>query len=896
MELRYSRLVSCIIVALFPFSFFASAQIIWSEDFESYVDDTGYKGSTSESSGDYPSGVSKWTLDVSNSTLTSESQWFMVNQVSSNNIFETCNVTGEAVWESERINISNYVDVVIEASISEVGSHESNDYLKLYYKLDDGSEILFSVNGENFGDFGNLTAIQPGLSGDSLRIKIRALNTANSEKIRFDDVKVKGVSGTASLIFTEVIDPSDGSGARYVEFKNLSSSSIDFDQLTYYLSRQNEGDENNWGDLKLTGTLPSGGLRIVGNNSSDFNTSYGYTPTYINTIIDGDGRDAYVIFSGGDHTAGVVVDICGKIDEDGDGQDWDYIDKRAVRQSNVNVGVNEWSSSEWTISSANVSDATPGALENEFRYGGSVWRPDATAPTTESDSKDVVVQSGTATISSSFDCASLKVYSGSTLELGAGNGITVNGAVTNNGTLKLKSDATSNSSLITTGSSTGNLQYDLYVTGGASSPWHLISSPVESQSINDFVTDASNSIQTSANDNYGVAIYNTTTEAWNYYHNGSGVSPNVAASGAGNFLSAKGYSILRSSSGEISFSGTINTENQSIALTANKWNLIGNPYPSFINVNTGTNILTECSSVLDASYQAIYTWNPSSTTYDIINNASSTTYLSPGQGFFVRAASGGGNCSFTEAMQSHQTGDWFQRGASDWVSVKLVAEFESIKSSTEVKYIDDTSYGLDLGFDAGRFNGANNDYYVFTKLVDGSQDFLELGLQCIPPFDEFFNEPIPIGVFVSEDVEVNFSVELTDFNDDVLVYIEDVLQDTYTRLDLDDSFYSTWVGANEASTGRFYLHTQSSSVVLEDLNASDYTVFLSDNSKILNIIGAIDFDAQATLYDCLGRLVYSSRLDLANRNELLLPDLNSGIYVLSFTIKNGIIQKKILIQ
>lgn len=882
------------LIIVFSIPLFCNSQVIWSEDFESYQDDTGFKGSTTETSGDYPNSVSKWTLDVSNSTMTDNNSWFMVNTVSSNKVFEAKNVKGEAIWQSEKVDISGYVNVCIRVAISEVGAHESNDYIKLYYKLDDGSETLFSVNGENYDDFSSLIALQPGLSGDSLRIIIKTLNTAASEKIRFDDIKVEGVLGSSSLIFTEISDPSDSEGGRFVELMNTSDGSINFDEVTYYLSRQNQGDENDWGDFKLSGSLPKNGLLVIGKNNSDFNSSYGCLPQLESSIVDGDGSDTYVLYSGANHLTGAIVDIYGKIDEDGNGQDWDYTNKRAVRNSNIVVGVNEWSDSEWQISSATVSDLSPGALESEYRYDGSNWFPNATAPNTLSDNENVVIQSGQVSINTSFDCANLTIFSGSTLELESGRGLTVNGDLTNSGTLNLKSDASSSSSLIVTGSSSGNIQYDLHVTGGAFSPWHLISAPVEAQSINDFVTNENNSIQVSSSNNYGLATYSTATDAWNYYHNGLGSSPNILSSTAGNFLPSIGYSTLRSTDGNLSFTGTVNTDDQTLSLAAGKWNLIGNPFPSFINVNTGTNLISESSSVLNPSYQAVYMWNPETSSYDVINNASGASYLSPGQGFFVYAASEGGNLSFTEAMQSHQTGDWFQRGEQPWSSLKLKAEFESTHSSTEVKFIEATTYGLDLGFDAGRFNGANNVYYLFTQLVDGAIDSLELGLQCIPLFNQSFVEPIPVGVFAHENTELKFTLSLSEFNEDVWVYLEDALLETYTRLDVDGSYYSTSVNAMENSTGRFYLHVQSSELKQIEVNDETVDVFFSNDSKMLQLIGGIG-SSQLKLFDSLGRLVFHYHLIVEGRTEVSLHHFNSGVYIVQLEINDEMINKKIVI-
>ena len=83
---------------------YLSAVTIWSENFSSYTDDSGYIGSTSGAvtNGDYPSSVSKWTLDVSAATLSATSDWFMVN----NGLFETRDSDGECIWTSQSISIS----------------------------------------------------------------------------------------------------------------------------------------------------------------------------------------------------------------------------------------------------------------------------------------------------------------------------------------------------------------------------------------------------------------------------------------------------------------------------------------------------------------------------------------------------------------------------------------------------------------------------------------------------------------------------------------------------------------------------------------------------------------------------------------------------------------------
>ena len=174
---------------------FALAETIWTEDFASYSDNSGYIGSGSGAvtTGDYPSSVSKWTLDVSAATLNADTDWFMVNSVSSQNLFETRDSDGECIWTSESITISGYTDVGIQVAVTESGTFESTDYVKLYYKLDSGAETIFETNGNNVDDFTSVTASHSNLSGSTLQIIIKTKNNAGAEYLRFDDVTVTGI-------------------------------------------------------------------------------------------------------------------------------------------------------------------------------------------------------------------------------------------------------------------------------------------------------------------------------------------------------------------------------------------------------------------------------------------------------------------------------------------------------------------------------------------------------------------------------------------------------------------------------------------------------------------------------------------------------------------------------
>ena len=184
----------------------------------------------------------------------------------------------------------------------------------------------------------------------------------------------------------------------------------------------------------------------------------------------------------------------------------------------------------------------------------------------------------------------------------------------------------SSGSLIVSGTSTGNITYNRNL---ATENWYLVSSPVEGQDIDTFV--AAEGLASGTNgSNLGLSDYNNATPGWTYYQNG--------ASGTGSFTSGDGRSIKLASQGDISFTGTINTSDVTVAMTSNSngFNLVGNPYPSYVagneNADGTNNILTINSANLTEN--TLWFWNQSTGSYNQINQASTAFQIAPAQGFF----------------------------------------------------------------------------------------------------------------------------------------------------------------------------------------------------------------------------------------------------------------------
>ncbi|MEO9953855.1 hypothetical protein [Nonlabens sp.] len=209
--------------------------ILYSEDFESYVTNTGisYDGGsmTTTDTGDYTtgtgvlqSGVSHWTLDaphVDNSEDASYDKFLVTENYDSSTRLMANYVNGEASWLSKSIDISGMTNVSFSLDITGYGELEYqssqhgtatrvNDYADVYYRIDGGSWIkiidynsngtinhtltaVYSTGGgRTNGSFPTETVTESGLSGTSLELKVTFQNWWTEEFIYLDNIEVIG--------------------------------------------------------------------------------------------------------------------------------------------------------------------------------------------------------------------------------------------------------------------------------------------------------------------------------------------------------------------------------------------------------------------------------------------------------------------------------------------------------------------------------------------------------------------------------------------------------------------------------------------------------------------------------------------------------------------------------
>jgi hypothetical protein len=473
-------------------------------------------------------------------------------------------------------------------------------------------------------------------------------------------------------------------------------------------------------------------------------------------------------------------------------------------------------------------------------------------------------------IGSTVSLRNLVIENESLVTINGTGSLTLSENLTNNGVFIVNSGG----SVIVNGRSTGAITYNVAI---ADTNWHLVSSPVIGEQYDD-VWITNNSIASGTGNNRGISYYNNgvphaTTQHWRYFQTAD----------AGTFTNGIGYSNLRTSDGNYSFTGTFPTTDvtPNISQDDNSWNLLGNPYPSYIDIGA---FITANAAKLSDAYQAIYVWN--GTAYDNLTAG----YIHPGQGFFVNSNIVSGTVSITEAMQSHQTGVTFYKTSTPSVNLK-VSDGISYKE-TQINYLDAKTTGLDPRFDIGLFDGASSKLRIYTHLLKDNQR-IKFSRQALPN-SGLVSMIVPVGVKANAGKEIIFTTDALNLPADINVFLEDKVANTITRLDEEHTAYRVTLIEALNGVGRFFLHT--SSQILEVSNVDLVSVSIYSSDKKIHLSGLPNGFSKITLYNVLGKVVLKESTT-KNRTSISVKNLSKGaVYIVKLITEKGVMSKKIIIE
>lgn len=543
---------------------------------------------------------------------------------------------------------------------------------------------------------------------------------------------------------------------------------------------------------------------------------------------------------------------------------WNYVGTYAYGWAVDNVSVSILNSRRWS-----------GMVDNNWSTPGN-WDENAVPDASSQVYIDDMISLTSPVIQNDAECYSLTIFPwvAEPVIVSPGSTLTVYTQLENNKAegIMIQADETESGSLIAgsrTGGGTERVQIHLDKDGDG---WHNVSSPV-TQTIQDFLFE-NTIIPEKAGGIRGMVPYNTAEDKWDAYFTNSTT---------GNLETAKGYLLRPDVPGLVEFSGTIRTGEPKINISHDGfgWNLIGNPYPSAVNANSGVypnNFLTLNDGIYyDDSFAALYVWDGES--YSPITLVSGSEFIGVGQGFFIRTGISS-TADFTPAMQVHQPSAVL-KSETIIPEIKLAVSNGKKSFSTNIMFLKDATTGVDRGYDAGILK-ADKNFSIFTHLVEDNN--VEFMLQCLP-FPKSDGMIIPVGIDCTAGGDVTISLSATTVPANYNVVLEDRLLNKFIPFNEASNFYNATLAAETKGIGRFYLHVKSAQTTgIDNLTDAKINAWM-DRDEIV-VKGVTENNAVAKLFDARGSLILMKNLENTNTNRIKVNGINTGIYMLQ-VIENG---------
>ncbi|MGB0879189.1 MAG: choice-of-anchor J domain-containing protein [Polaribacter sp.] len=432
-------------------------------------------------------------------------------------------------------------------------------------------------------------------------------------------------------------------------------------------------------------------------------------------------------------------------------------------------------------------------------------------------------------------------------------------------------------SMIAQSTVVGNITYKR--TLSVADKWYLVAAPVVGETIENLITN--HTFATGTSPNIGLAPYDNTqtdiNDRWNYQELGS----------MGPINNGQGYSVRLATPSDISFTGTFNTNDvtQAIAIGAgDAFNLIGNPYPSYIN--SGTFLTTNTSNLTS---QTIWIWNQATGMYDT-KVTDDAFKVAPGQGFFVECGTAG-TITFEESTQSNEATDTFQRQTRS--EIELTITDETTSRYAKIYYVENATTGFDNGYDGKLFGGVQNSFEIYSHLLADNQGG-KYQIQSLSNAD-YESMIVPMGVKADAGKEITFSVKTMNLPTDVKVFLEDKEANIFTRLDEANTEYNVTLSEALDGVGRFYIHTSASALTVGDATLSTVNIYKSDIST-LRIVGLPQGNTTVKLFSVEGKEVLHTSFTTNGIKDISLSRLSASMYIVEIQTEIGKLNKKIILE
>ena len=504
--------------------------------------------------------------------------------------------------------------------------------------------------------------------------------------------------------------------------------------------------------------------------------------------------------------------------------------------------------------------------------------------------------------------------------------------ITNNGTITVEN----NGAIIQRGAADNNTGTGTYIIERegkiSNTAFNVWSSPVPGLAVHDDALVGSYDAVFSDANPCDIFVFDASKQNWShdfeedYSTNCDGnpvtFSSNFLISGADGILTtARGYFVPGATPATRTFEGgsihngdiTKNlqsgTRPGSANWSHNDWNLIGNPYPSAIDVErfldfNGSELITQAVYVWDDRETGVYdeadyiTVNASGSTPGGGNNNITNGNIASCQGFAVQ---GTGTVTFTNAMREGGN-DQFRSG-SDFGQNPNTRMWLSVSDNTRqsemlIALVPGTTREFDKKYDAPKYYGQQN--LNIAAQLPGGEDMAIYAESPLTGINE--ERKIPLTFQTSNTDEMKFAINRSDqMPENLEVFLVDELAGVETNL-LKEEHYSFTPDTAGNYRDRFYLKLVNKLTAAEDPTEdySDITGVEENREEIEVKTWARQNDIvvesrgvqlkSVELIDVSGRTLAIQRATSTNRILMETSGLSSGVYMVRSLDTNGAIR------
>lgn len=347
------------------------------------------------------------------------------------------------------------------------------------------------------------------------------------------------------------------------------------------------------------------------------------------------------------------------------------------------------------------------------------------------------------------------------------------------------------------------------------------------------------------------------------------------------------FDIVTPSTQTAAFIGIPNNGDVSKTVVKDKFNLLGNPYPSAIDgyklirdTNIGTIYLWTHNTPPAGDGSGKYKY--ASADYAAFNLSGSirnggdatgpTGYIAAGQGFFAKPITT--SITYTNGMRvSNRNNNFYKTAKTEnlernrlWLNL---SNAEGAFKQTLVGYIEGATNEQDLNYDAASFNGNSYvDFYSINEAVKFSIQARAL------PFDN--TDVIPLGYKSTVAGDFKISIDHVDgFFDNQNVYLEDKTTGVTSDLKAGDYTFKTEAGT---FADRFTLRYTYKTLGTDDFENVDGGLLVSSKDKVIKVNSSNENIKEVSLFDISGKVIYQKAK--VGTTELSISNLQSADQVL----------------